>query len=276
VDAVMERLAMSPQSPVAHQVPLGMKESSSLIIDMLRKMEENVGVVGICGKAGIGKTTLAMEVYNHARYSRFDFGYRFLSLSNLKAFKRRTMKDGILQARLDSDFDKEVISEFKHDFEQIFQGEKIFLVIDGVVKKKQFDQLVLLKNLTPGSRVLITSRDNNLLKKILKDASQGEFYEVSTLNKIDSLHLFQRCIFHSKRIDAMDFALPSTSKGDAMNVALHSAGKGATVDIVVQNLTTDIASACQGLPLALEVMGGFLSDKLNAGYEQQLHYKRVK
>lgn len=47
-----------------------------------------------------------------------------------------------------------------------------------------------------------------------------------------------------------------------MNVALHSTGKRATVD-VVQNLTKDIASACQGLPLVLEVMGGFLSDKLN-------------
>ena len=210
----MERLALSPPSPIAHQVPLGMKESLPLIIDMLKKMEENVGVVGICGKAGIGKTTFATEVYNHERYSRFDFGHFFLSLHNRKAYNRRTMEDDKVQR---------IIREFKHNFKQISQREKIFLVIDGVVKKKQFDQLVFLNNLTPWSRVLITSHDNILLKEILKDASQGEFYEVSTLNKIDSLHLVQRCIFHSKRIDAMDFALPSTSKGDAMDVAIHSA-----------------------------------------------------
>ena len=75
-----------------------------------------------------------------------------------------------------------------------------------------------------------------MLKRIMWNV-ESELYHVPELTFADSLDLFVWCAFERRDI--------------------------ASVDDCFHGFAEDITRACRGLPLALEVMGGFLSDKKN-------------
>jgi hypothetical protein len=236
VAAVLDALPMpTPLAPARH--PVGLKQSCTKVINMLHEMGENVGVVGICGMGGIGKTTLAKEVYNkeHSNFGSWCF------LSDVKEAKGVAVMD--LQMKIVSDLLHVDAKKMQWDSTRWFDlirkhKRKVFLVIDDVSKRQQFDKLIPnVKELPPGSRVVITSRESSVLKNIMLDVPQSELYHVPELNFLDSLELFLWCAFQGNDIDLVD-------------ASFH-------------NFVKDIARACCGLPLALEVMGGFLSDKKN-------------
>ena len=226
---------LPPLAPARH--PVGLKESSMNVINMLYKMGEDVGVVGIWGMGGIGKTTLAREVYNkeHSNFGSWCF------LRDVKEAKGVVVMD--LQMKMVSDLLHVDVKKMQWDSARWFDlirkhNHKVFLVIDDISRRQQFDELVPdLKELPCGSRVLITSQDSGVLKNIMLDAPQGELYQVSELSFSDSLELFAWCAFQRNNINLV-------------NISFHS-------------FTEAIVKACCGLPLALEVMGGFLSDKKN-------------
>ena len=218
-------MAFAPAQLRTARYPVGLEQSSKTVLDILNQMGKTVGVVGITGTGGIGKTTLATHVYNEQN--------NFICRSFLKDVKDANMEN--LKAKMVWDLlqeDMKKIGGFERCFEQI-KNKKIFVVIDDIVKRSQFDELIPdMNNLVGGSRVLITSRDQNLLNNIMRDAGEKLLYEVQVLSPSDSLQLFMKSAFHND--------IPSPR---------------------LRELSTHIAKACGGLPLALEVIGGFLFDK---------------
>jgi hypothetical protein len=125
------------------------------------------------------------------------------------------------------------MEEFNKCFHRVMDC-KVLIVIDDVDQKGQFDQLIPdINKLGPGSRVIITSRDSNVVNNIMKNGNCKYLkHEMALLSTTDSRHLFNWHAFHS--VDAIDG---------------------------FQVLAKKVADACCGLPLALEVTGCFLFNK---------------
>jgi hypothetical protein len=217
------------QLPLVAPYQVGLEETSKELIETLNRTEKEVGVLSLVGMGGIGKTTLAKEIYCH-----FKENDTFKKKSFLMDVRESAILD--LQKQLARDLFKEDVrsmEEFDDCFNRI-TDHKVLIVIDDVNQKGQFDKLIPdINKLGPGSRVIITSRESNVVNNITKNGNCKYFkHEMELLSTIDSRHLFNWHAFHS--VDAIDG---------------------------FQELAKKVADACCGLPLALEITGCFLFDK---------------
>jgi len=228
VSRVRDHLRASHLSLVApYQV--GLEETSKELIETLNQVEKDVGVLSLVGMGGIGKTTLAKDIY-----CRFKKNDTFKKKTFLMDVKESAILD--LQKQLAHDLFKEDVRNME-EFNTCFNcnmGHKVLIVIDDINQKGQFDQLIPdINKLGPGSRVIITSRESNVVNNIMKNGNCKYLrHEMELLSTINSRHLFNWHAFHS--VDAIDG---------------------------FQELAKKVADACCGLPLALEVTGCFLFDK---------------
>jgi hypothetical protein len=215
--------------PLVAPYQVGLKETSKELIETLNQMEKDVGVLSLVGMGGIGKTTLAKEIY-----CRFEKNDMFEKKSFLMHVRESSILD--LQKQLARDLFREDVRNME-DFNKCFDRVmdcKMLIVIDDVDQKGQFDQLIPdINKLGPGSRVIITSRESNVVNNIMKNGNcKYSRHEMALLSTTDSRRLFNWHAFHSA--DAIDG---------------------------FQELAKKVADACCGLPLALEVTGCFLFDK---------------
>jgi hypothetical protein len=234
VVAVLEALPATPPIQPA-RYPVGLEKTSMHVINMLHNMEDNVGVLDIYGMGGIGKTTLAIEVYNQAQ-SRFEI---HCLLRDVKDAKGIAIVD--LQMKMVGDLlgkDATMMPRNYAQWFEVIQTKKLLLIVDDISDTKQFYELIPdLKRLALGSRIIITSRESGLLKNIMADIALPELalYPMPELDFPNSLELFIKCAFQKKNLDE--------------------------VDVVFHDVAKEITKACGGLPLALEVIGHFLVDK---------------
>lgn len=147
--------------------------------------DPNVVMIGICGVAGIGKTTLARAVYD-------SIGQQFEGLCFLCNVREYSTKYGLayLQQVILSDMVGENIN-LRNEIEGIsilirkLQSKRILLILDDV------DKLDQLKNLAGapswfgcGSRIIITTRH----KDILAAHGVGNIYDVPIFDYQEALH----------------------------------------------------------------------------------------
>ncbi len=228
VSEVRDHLCAS-QPVLIRPYQVGLEETSKKLIETLNEYEKNVGVLSLVGMGGIGKTTLAKEIYHH-----FESNDRFEKKSILMDVRGSAIWN--LQKQLAHDLFREDVKSTKgfNDCFNPMMDQKVLIVIDDVDNRKQFDALIPdINRLGPRSRIIITSRESNVVDNIMKIANCKHLkHEMEQLNTIASRHLFNWHAFGS--IDAIDG---------------------------FQELATNVADACCGLPLALEVIGCFLFNK---------------
>jgi tRNA A37 threonylcarbamoyladenosine biosynthesis protein TsaE len=232
VSKVRDHLPASQLLLVA-SYPVGLKETSKELIETLNQIEENVGVLSLVGMGGIGKTTLAKEIYCH-----FEKNNTFEKKSFLMDVRESAKKKAILdlQKQLAHDLFREDVKsmeQFNKCFDRV-RDRKVLIVIDDVDQNDQFDKLILdINKLGHGSRIIITSRESNVVNNIMKNGNCKYLrHEMALLCTTDSRHLFNWHAF--RNVHAIDG---------------------------FQELAKKVADACGGLPLALEVIGRFLFDK---------------
>ncbi|KAM0909984.1 hypothetical protein ACQ4PT_014472 [Festuca glaucescens] len=186
-------------------------------------------VVTVVGPAGLGKTTLANQVYHTIRSQ-----YRctaFVSVSrkpNMKYTLREIAKElGITENTADDDVKQLIDSLRKH-----LQDEKYLVVIDDVWNEEAWKIIRLaLMNNDKGSRIITTTR-NTVVASC--SSSQGDYiYGMEPLSTVDSKRLFFNRVFGSE-----DLCYPHLKK-----------------------VSDGILKKCAGLPLAIITLSGLLADQ---------------
>ncbi|KAB1224990.1 TMV resistance protein N [Morella rubra] len=220
--------------------PIGMKSRVEQMETLLHLGANDVRIVGIYGMAGIGKTTIAKAVYN-----QICDGFEGSScLLNIKANSEQS--NGLVHLQEQVLFDilklKDLnigsIDEGITLIEDRIRGKRVLVILDDVDDLRQIYSLVgHCEWFGPGSRVIATTRDEHLLTQLRVNGK----YEVKQLDQLESLQLFS---WH-----AFQIAHPVEGFRDLSTRAVEYAG---------------------GLPLALEVLGSFLSGRSVIEWETEL------
>ena len=208
--------------------------------------DDVVHMVGIHGLGGVGKTTLAVAVYNSIarHFEATCFLENVRETSNKKGLERL---QNILLSKIVGDMKIKVTnsSEGTQIIKRMLKEKKVLLVLDDVNDQKQLQAIIGSPDwFGRGSRVIITTRDERLLT--LHNVKIT--YEVRELNEKHALQLLtQKAFGLEKKVDP--------SYHDILNRAVTYAS---------------------GLPLALKVIGSNLFGKSIEEWESALDgYERI-
>ncbi|CAI9295512.1 unnamed protein product [Lactuca saligna] len=182
-----------------------------------------VNMIGIWGGGGGGKTTLASSIYDEI-HRMFD-GCCFVA-----NIREESSRHGLeeLQKQILKKMEGKSIGGGRSLIDKRFRNRKVLIVLDDV---NHLDQLEALAGspdwFGEGSRIIITTRDEHLLK-----VHEVVVHDISLLNVDEAIQLFHKYAFRG--------SMPMED---------------------YEQLSKEVVSYAGGLPFALTILGSSLCDK---------------
>ncbi|KAL5538448.1 hypothetical protein UlMin_045544 [Ulmus minor] len=220
--------------------PIGIESHVRAVNSMLDVEPNDKACVGIWGMGGVGKTTIAKAVYNQTDDGTFD-GRSFLV--NVREKWSQPNGPVLLQEQLLHDILKSEVHVGSVDqgikvMEEMLSCLKVLILVDDVDHINQLNALARHNVwFGPGSRIIVTTRDEHVLRQLEVDA----IYKVEEMNGTESFELF--CLYAFRR------SYPSEEYSEVSRM---------------------VVDYCGGLPLALEVLGSFLYRRSAAEWQSTL------
>ncbi|CAJ2657360.1 unnamed protein product [Trifolium pratense] len=226
--------------------PVGVESRVQDTIQLLDIQQSNdVLLLGMWGMGGTGKTTIAKAVYN--KIGRDFEGRSFLE--NIRETWEQIAGKAPLQEQILFDIFKEKTTKIqsiesgKITLKERLCNKRVLLVLDDV---NSLDQLNALcgsrKWFGSGSRIIITTRDEN----ILRGSRVDKVCTIKELNENESIELFSWNAF-KQASPKKDFA----------------------------EISRKIVEYSGGLPLALDVLGSYLFDRGVADWKSVMEKIKV-
>ncbi|KAL3726060.1 hypothetical protein ACJRO7_031016 [Eucalyptus globulus] len=238
VKEISNIVARAPLSVAKYPVGVGCRVEK--VMSLLNMGSDDTRIIGIWGTGGVGKTTIANDVYNRI-YSQFD-GCSFLA--NVRETSGRPDSLVHLQEKLLREILwKESITVLNvnggaNQIRDRLCCRKILLVLDDVDHENQLNALAgECAWFGKGSRIIITTRD----KQVLTSCPKDWIYEVEPLDRGEAFKLLS------------SFAFSGNQTKDISTDLIHN-----------------ILDYANGLPLAIVVLGGLLCGRSRGEWESKL------
>ncbi|KAK4405530.1 putative late blight resistance proteinR1B-8 [Sesamum angolense] len=216
--------------PTSKNTVVGLDEDLIKLKDRLTSSENKLQVIPIIGMGGIGKTTLARNLYNDRLIiSHFDtcawivisqdYDVRAILLGLL----------GLIVGKPTDDMLQQKNSQLAVTLYQSLTGRRYLVVLDDMWSTKAWDDVrMFFPDNKNRSRIMLTTRESNVANYV---DSSSQYHEMHLLNKFESWNLLHQKVFG----------------GDSCPSEFEKIGRS-------------ISSNCRGLPLAIHVIGGLLSE----------------
>ncbi|WVZ54192.1 hypothetical protein U9M48_005030 [Paspalum notatum var. saurae] len=219
-------------------------EDTRNLVELLTRKEKNLNentkvmVFAIVGVGGIGKTTLAKRIFNND-IIRQEFE-KIIWLSVNREFNDvDLLQRAITEAQGDHQAARNTKAALERTLKEALVGRKTLLVMDDVWNHEAWEKVLespIINSVAQGSRVLITTR-NDMVARGMR--AMVPYYHVDRLEPEDAWSLLRNQVVGKGNSDDQKFDTLKDFRWTGMG----------------------IIAKCDGLPLAVKVMGGLLRQK---------------
>ncbi|WOG90590.1 hypothetical protein DCAR_0309834 [Daucus carota subsp. sativus] len=195
IQEIVENVALQVSTKALHleECLFGVDSAVEKMYKKLNIESDNFCVIGIWGMGGIGKTTTAKSFFN--KYSE-DFDISCFVENVIQNSKGSNPLLSLLEQLLSElhrrkDYKVPDVERGKRLLKQILSSKKALVVLDDLEQSSHSELLVWICNLfSKGSRIIVTTRDVNLLYRLRVDISKVYIHKVKELSPEESLELF--------------------------------------------------------------------------------------